>query len=206
MKVENEFNKSVKGLKFKFPEEVYDVKSRRYKNSNKIYGKVERNRIFAITSKKTGQLEYVNDFANLPKNLKSKILQFFDAEENKKKQTLYLVKSDYDKKKTSKKKTTNKSPKQPGVTVNVNLKMDELLGAVTGKAVTSQVETTQKESKGKKNKIENFGTIDLANRYEMTKNGKIIDKQTGEIIGAGSFKTDTEKKKETKKGKKEKKE
>lgn len=204
MKVENEFNKPVKGLKFKFPEEVYDVKNQRYKNSNKIYGKVERTRIFAITSKKRGQIEHVNDFANLPKNLKSKILQFFDAEENKKKQTLYLVKSDYDKKKTSKKKTTNKTPKQPGVTVNVNLKMDELLGAVTGKTVTSQIDTSQKELKGKKNKTENMGTIGIADRYEMAKNGKIIDKQTGEIVGAGSFKTDIEKK-ETNKGKKEKK-
>lgn len=204
MAIENEFNKPVKGLKIKYPEEVYDSKNHRYKNSKKIYGKVERNTIFAITSKKTGKLEHINDFANLPKSSKSKILQFFDNKENKDRRTLYLVKSDYDKKKTSKKKTTNKTPKQLGVTVNVNLKMDELLGAVTGKTLTSQIETTPKDPKGKKNKTENMGTIGIADRYEMATNGRIIDKQTGEIVGAGSFKTDTEKK-ETNKGKKEKK-
>lgn len=196
MAIENEFNKPIKGLKIKYPEDVYDSKNHRYKNSKKIYGKVERNTMFAITSKKTGKLEHINDFANLPKSSKSKILQFFDKKENKDRRTLYLVKSDYDKKKTSKRKTSNKSPKQPGVTVNVNLKMDELLGAVAGKTLTSQIETTPKDPK--KNKTENMGTIGIADRYEMATNGRIIDKQTGEIIGAGSFKTDTEKKKEKK--------
>lgn len=122
MSIENEFNKPVKGLKFKLPEEVYDYKAKRYINSKKIYGKVEKNRMFAITSKKTGKIEHVNDFANLPKSYKNHILQFFDDDENKDKRTLYLVKSDYDKEpvKKSKTKTKNsnnpKNPKTPSAT------------------------------------------------------------------------------------------
>lgn len=119
MSIENEFNKPVKGLKFKLPEEVYDYKTKRYINSKKIYGKVDKNRMFAVTSKKTGKIEHINDFANLPKSYKNHILQYFDDSENKDKRTLYLVKSDYDKEpvKKSKTKTKNsnnpKSPKNP---------------------------------------------------------------------------------------------
>lgn len=126
MSIETEFNKEVKGLKFKLPEEVYDVKKRRYRNSKKIYGKVEKSRMFAVTSKKNDKIEFVNDFANLPKSYKNHILQYFD--DNESKRTLYLVKSDYDKEpvKKSKAKTKNsKNPKNPKTPSTTNIKVNK---------------------------------------------------------------------------------
>lgn len=111
MSIETEFNKEVKGLKFRLPEEVYDVEKRRYRNSKKIYGKVEKNRMFAVTSKKNDKIEVVNDFANLPKSYKNHILQYFD--DNESKRTLYLVKSDYDKEPVKKSKTKTKNSNNP---------------------------------------------------------------------------------------------
>ena len=128
MAIENEFNKPVKGLKFKLPEEVYDVEKKRYRNSSKIYGKVEKSRMFAITSKKTGKIEHINDFANLPKSYKNHILQYFDDSENKDKRTLYLVKSDYDKEPVKKSKTKTKNsnnPKKPNTPSVTNTKSNK---------------------------------------------------------------------------------
>ena len=128
MSIENEFNKPVKGLKFKLPEEVFDYKTKRYINSSKIYGKVEKNRMFAVTSKRTGKIEHINDFANLPKSYKNHILQFFDDNENKDRRTIYLVKSDYDKGpvKKSKAKTKNSNnPNNPKTPTATNIKVNK---------------------------------------------------------------------------------
>lgn len=128
MSIENEFNKPVKGLKFKLPEEVFDYKTKRYINSSKIYGKVEKNRMFAVTSKRTGKIEHIYDFSNLPKSYKNHILQYFDDSENKDKRTLYLVKSDYDKEpvKKSKAKTKNSNnPKNPKTSSATNTKANK---------------------------------------------------------------------------------
>lgn len=126
MSIETEFNKEVKGLKFKLPEEVYDVEKRKYRNSKKIYGKVEKNRMFAVTSKKNNKVEFVNDFANLPKSYKNHILQYFD--DNESKRTLYLVKSDYDKEPVKKSKTKTKNsnnPKKPKTPSATNTKANK---------------------------------------------------------------------------------
>ena len=128
MSIENEFNKPVKGLKFKLPEEVFDYKTKRYINSSKIYGKVEKNRMFAVTSKRTGKIEHINDFANLPKLYKNHILQFFDDNENKDRRTIYLVKSDYDKELVKKSKTKTKNsnnPKNPKKPLATNTKANK---------------------------------------------------------------------------------
>lgn len=123
MSIETEFNKEVKGLKFRLPEEVYDVEKRRYRNSKKIYGKVEKNRMFAVTSKKNNKVEFVNDFANLPKSYKNHILQYFD--DNESKRTLYLVKSDYDKELVKKSKTKTKNSNNPKTPSGTNTKANK---------------------------------------------------------------------------------
>ena len=123
MSIETEFNKEVKGLKFRLPEEVYDVEKRRYRNSKKIYGKVEKSRMFAVTSKKNDKIEFVNDFANLPKSYKNHILQYFD--DNESKRTLYLVKSDYDKEPVKKSKTKTKNSNNPKTPSGTNTKANK---------------------------------------------------------------------------------
>lgn len=123
MSIETEFNKEVKGLKFRLPEEVYDVEKRRYRNSKKIYGKVEKSRMFAVTSKKNDKIEFVNDFANLPKSYKNHILQYFD--DNESKRTLYLVKSDYDKEPVKKSKTKTKNSNNPKTPSATNTKVNK---------------------------------------------------------------------------------
>lgn len=144
MSIETEFNKEVKGLKFRLPEEVYDVEKRRYRNSKKIYGKVEKSRMFAVTSKKNDKIEFVNDFANLPKSYKNHILQYFD--DNESKRTLYLVKSDYDKELVKKSKTKRKNsnkPKKPKTPSATNTKANKdkccndsrLIAPIQGKKV-----------------------------------------------------------------------
>ena len=144
MSIETEFNKEVKGLKFRLPEEVYDVEKRRYRNSKKIYGKVEKSRMFAVTSKKNDKIEFVNDFANLPKSYKNHILQYFD--DNESKRTLYLVKSDYDKEPVKKSKTKRKNsnkPKKPKTPSATNTKANKdkccndsrLIAPIQGKKV-----------------------------------------------------------------------
>lgn len=86
--------KPIRNLIFKTSEEVYDKENDKYINPTKIYGKVDRNYMNVILSKRA-KGGVVEDFHNLPKAYKNKIVEFFRKKQNSGRQVLYLVSKDY---------------------------------------------------------------------------------------------------------------